>query len=191
MHKCAGAQYESAHLRIFYGGRTETIRSCSNESLAFARAMLNPAANDTTRVQLLKQAVTGHRQYTNMALQGRGVDRHLLGLKLMAVENNLPIPKFFNSPGFIKSTHFRIATSQVATQNEAFMSYGPSTDDGYGCCYNPRTNDIFFAVSSWKSNNETSSIRFAGSIKEALDKMHNLLNKTNREKAPKTTKDKK
>ncbi|XP_061402052.1 carnitine O-acetyltransferase-like [Musca vetustissima] len=184
-HKCAAAQYESAHLRIFYGGRTETIRSCSNESLAFARAMLNPAANDQTRVELLKEAVNGHRQYTNMALQGRGVDRHLLGLKLMALENNLPIPKFYTSPGYLKSSHFRISTSQVATKNLAFMSYGPSTDDGYACCYNPRDNDMFLAVTSWRSNKETCSEKFATSIEEALSKMHEILMKTQSDKKDK------
>ncbi|XP_075149226.1 carnitine O-Acetyl-Transferase isoform X3 [Haematobia irritans] len=182
LHKCAAAQYESAHLRIFYGGRTETIRSCSNESLAFARAMMNPASNDVTRVELLRQAVKGHREYTNMALQGRGVDRHLLGLKLMAVENNLPIPKFYSSPGYVKSTHFRIATSQVATKNKAFMSYGASTEDGYGCCYNPRKDDMFLAVTSWKSNKETSSVNFAKSIEDALNQMYGILEKTNTNK---------
>ncbi|XP_073822744.1 carnitine O-Acetyl-Transferase isoform X2 [Musca autumnalis] len=192
LHKCSAAQYESAHLRIFYGGRTETIRSCSNESLAFARSMLNPAANDQTRVELLKEAVNGHRQYTNMALQGRGVDRHLLGLRLMALENKLPIPKFYNSPGYVKSSHFRISTSQVATKNLAFMSYGPSTDDGYACCYNPRDNDIFLAVSSWRSNEETCSEKFAQTIEEALSKMHDMLVKAQSEKkAKKETKCKK
>ncbi|XP_005182585.2 carnitine O-acetyltransferase-like [Musca domestica] len=190
-HKCIAAQYESAHLRIYYGGRTETIRSCSNESLAFARSMLNPSANDQIRVDLLKEAVNGHRQYTNMALQGRGVDRHLLGLKLMALENKLPLPKFYSSPGYVKSSHFRISTSQVATKNLAFMSYGPSTDDGYACCYNPRDNDIFLAVSSWRSNNETCSEKYAKSIEEALTKMHDILLKTQNEKGKKEMKCKK
>ncbi|XP_013101090.2 carnitine O-acetyltransferase isoform X2 [Stomoxys calcitrans] len=189
LHKCAGAQYESAHLRIFYGGRTETIRSCSNESVAFAQAMINAACNDATRVKLLTLAVNGHRQFTNMALQGRGIDRHLLGLKLMALENNLPVPKFYSSPGYVKSTHFRIATSQVATKNKAFMCYGSSTDDGYGCCYNPRDNDMFLAVSSWTSNQETSSVEFAKSIEEALDRMREILVKTGETKKRSNGKD--
>lgn len=153
--------------------------------------MLNPSANDQIRVDLLKEAVNGHRQYTNMALQGRGIDRHLLGLKLMALENILPLPKFYGSPGYVKSSHFRISTSQVATKNLAFMSYGPSTDDGYACCYNPRDNDIFLAVSSWRSNNETCSEKYAKSIEEALTKMHDILLKTQNEKAKKETKCKK
>ncbi|XP_073822741.1 carnitine O-Acetyl-Transferase isoform X1 [Musca autumnalis] len=175
LHKCAGAQYETAHLRIYYGGRTETIRSCSNESLAFAKAMMDPKCSDETRVELLKKAVNGHREYTTMALQGRGVDRHLLGLKLMALENNKPIPKFYQSPGVVKSAHFRVSTSQVASPNAAFMCYGPLTHDGYGCCYNPRDSDIFLACSAWKSNDVTSAKLFAKSIDEALTSMRELL----------------
>lgn len=157
-------------------GRTETIRSCSNESVAFAKAMVE-TADDATRKKLLKEAVEGHQQYTKMALQGQGVDRHLLGLKLIALENKKPIPEFFNSPGFVKSTHFRMSTSQVASVNPAFMCYGPLVENGYGCCYNPRKNDMFFAISSWRSDPETNSDEFHDTLKCALDDMHALLSK--------------
>ena len=175
LHQCAGAQYETAHLRIYYGGRTETIRSCSNESMAFAKSMMDSKCTDEVRVDLLKKAVNAHREYTTMALQGRGVDRHLLGLKLMAIENNMPIPKFYQSPGFVKSAHYRVSTSQVASPNEAFMCYGPLTHDGYGCCYNPRNSDIFLACSAWNSNDQTCAKRFAKAISEALTSMRDLL----------------
>jgi hypothetical protein len=39
------ATYESAHSRLFFHGRTETIRSTSTESLAFVSAMLDPNAS--------------------------------------------------------------------------------------------------------------------------------------------------
>ncbi|XP_065358406.1 carnitine O-acetyltransferase isoform X3 [Calliphora vicina] len=175
LHQCAGAQYETAHLRIYYGGRTETIRSCSNESVAFAKSMMDAKCSDELRVDLLRKAVNAHREYTTMALQGRGVDRHLLGLKLMAIENNKPIPKFYQSPGFVKSAHYRVSTSQVASPNEAFMCYGPLTHDGYGCCYNPRNSDIFLACSAWHSNDQTCAKKFAKAISEALTSMRDLL----------------
>lgn len=139
--------------------------------------MSDPSCSDEMRVELLKRAVNGHRQYTTMALQGRGVDRHLLGLKLMAIENNKPVPKFYQSAGFVKSSNYRISTSQVATPNEAFMCYGPLTHDGYGCCYNPRDSDIFFACSAWHSNDKTCAKNFSKSISEALTSMRDLLEK--------------
>ncbi|XP_055907676.1 carnitine O-acetyltransferase-like isoform X2 [Eupeodes corollae] len=174
MHKVPGAAYESAHLRIFRNGRTETIRSCSNESMAFAKVMTEPNP-DELRVKLLRKAVNVHREYTTMALQGRGVDRHLFGLKLMALENNLPIPEFYSLPAFTRSNHFRLSTSQVASINEAFMCYGPMYHDGYACCYNPRENDIIFSLAAWRSNQETCADRFGVSLQESLNEMMGVL----------------
>ncbi|XP_017046635.1 carnitine O-acetyltransferase isoform X2 [Drosophila ficusphila] len=175
MHSEPPAQYESAHLRIFDGGRTETIRSCSNESLAFSRAMQDSKATDQERADKLRQAVTSHQTYTKLALQGKGVDRHLLGLKLMALENSQPVPEFFASPGFVKSSHFRMSTSQVATKYDAFMGYGPATDDGYACCYNPREHDIILAISSWRYNPITDHLKFAKTLEQSFAEMRSVL----------------
>ncbi|XP_017073686.1 carnitine O-acetyltransferase isoform X1 [Drosophila eugracilis] len=177
MHSEPPAQYESAHLRIFDGGRTETIRSCSNESLAFSRAMQDSNATDKERANKLREAVVSHQTYARLALQGKGVDRHLLGLKLMALENSKPIPEFFKSPGVLKSSHFRMSTSQVATKYDAFMGYGPATDDGYACCYNPRDNDIILAISTWRHCPITDHLKFAKTLEQSFFEMKNILEK--------------
>ena len=39
------ATYESASTQEFYHGRTDTIRSCTNEALAFVKTMVNPVAS--------------------------------------------------------------------------------------------------------------------------------------------------
>lgn len=145
--------------------------------MAFAKAMLE-SKDDSNKAKLLREAVQSHQQYAKMALQGQGVDRHLLGLKLMALENNLKVPDFLCGPAFKKSSHFRMSTSQVASVNTAFMCYGPLTDDGYGCCYNPRKDDMFFAISSWRSNKETDSDKFHDTLKSALDDMMGVLSKS-------------
>jgi len=44
----------------------------------------------------------------------RGVDRHLLGLKLIAKENGLKIPELFSDKGFLASTNFQLSTSNVS-----------------------------------------------------------------------------
>lgn len=175
LHRVPAAQYETAHLRIYDGGRTETIRSCTLESLQFAQAMLKEEADNEERLELLKKAVDAHSQYMQMALEGNGVDRHLLGLKLMAIENNRPVPAFYQSPGVVKSAHFRLSTSQVASKDPVFMCYGPLTLDGYSCCYNPRENDMFFALGAWYSHPETCAQRYAESLKTALLDMQTLV----------------
>ena len=46
-------------------------------------------------------------------INGRGIDRHLLGLKLTAIESGEAIPELFKDPAFSESCHWRLSTSQV------------------------------------------------------------------------------
>lgn len=178
LHGEPAAHYESAQTRMYVHGRTETIRSCSNESIAFSKAMTEFGKNED-KVNQLKKAVLGHRDYTNLAMQGLGVDRHLLGLKLTALENNIPLPEIYSDAGFVKSAHMRLSTSQVASKYEAFMCYGPLVQNGYGCCYNPRENDMIFAISCFNSSTETSSKKFRLVLAECFEEMYQLLITTN------------
>ncbi|XP_062539602.1 carnitine O-acetyltransferase-like [Armigeres subalbatus] len=175
LHRTPGAHYESAQTRLYEGGRTETIRSCSNESIAFAQTMLEPFRSNREKASKLKSAVDSHKQYASKAVQGFGVDRHLLGLKLIAKENNIPLPELFKDEGLLASQHMRLSTSQVASRYDAFMCYGPLTGDGYGCCYNPKDNDMWFGISSWKSNPITDSTAFRNCLQQALDEMFQVL----------------
>lgn len=64
MHKVPAAHYESAALRKFVHGRTETIRSCSNESVSFAKAMLDQSKSADEKAKALRAAVDAHKKYT-------------------------------------------------------------------------------------------------------------------------------
>lgn len=178
LHRVPGAHYESAQTRMYEAGRTETIRSCSNESVAFARAMLTPSESAQTKVAKLRSAVDAHKAYASKAVQGYGVDRHLLGLKLIARENNIsPLPELFKDPGLLASQHMRLSTSQVASRYDAFMCYGPLTADGYGCCYSPKNDDMWFGISSFRSCPETDTRTFRDHLRAALDEMFEVLSK--------------
>ena len=41
------------------------------------------------------------------------IDRHMLGLKLIALENGMPVPEIFRDKAFGYAMHFRLSTSQV------------------------------------------------------------------------------
>ena len=47
------------------------------------------------------------------AISGQGIDRHLLGLKLAALENGHNIPELHLDTAFTESNYFRLSTSQV------------------------------------------------------------------------------
>ncbi|XP_054285113.1 carnitine O-acetyltransferase-like [Macrosteles quadrilineatus] len=178
LHNVPGAHYETASTRKYLHGRTETIRSCSQESVEFAQAMLDTATSPQQKVLALKKAVNAHKDYTIQALNGFGVDRHLLGLKLTALDHGLPVPALYSDPGYLKSLHMRISTSQVALKSDGFMIYGPLVEDGYGCCYNPRPNDIKFGTTAFVSCPETCAVEFCRSLEQSLTDMHQLLAST-------------
>lgn len=182
MHKTPGAHYESAATRKYIHGRTETIRSCSIESVNFAKIMLDASKSDSDRLEAMKSAINSHKKYTVEALNGFGVDRHLLGLKLMALERGVEISPLYSDQGYIRSAHMRISTSQVATKCDGFMCYGPLVPDGYACCYNPRDKDMNFAVSAFVEHPETSAAKFRLALESSLLDMHNVLIKTQKSK---------
>merc|ERR1719245_738006 len=108
-HKVPGATYESGGLRSFHEARTEVIRSCSEESVNFAKTMLNQQASDTDKFNALMNAIRGHNAYARMATQGLGVDRHFQGMKMAALENDIPLPEIFNDPGYLRSARMRLS----------------------------------------------------------------------------------
>ncbi|XP_049831480.1 carnitine O-acetyltransferase-like [Schistocerca gregaria] len=175
LHNQPGAHYESASTRKFIHGRTETIRSCSIESVEFAKTMLDSSKSDKEKAAALQKAIKSHKDYTIQAVNGLGVDRHLLGLKMIAIENGLDVPKLFLDSGYICSTHMKLSTSQVAARCEAFMCYAPLVPDGYGCCYNPRDKEIFFGTSAFNSSPETSAQKFKEALERSLIDMQNVL----------------
>lgn len=51
--------------------------------------------------------------FVQQVINGDGIDRHLLGLKLIAIENGANVPDLFMDTAFTSCTHFRLSTSQV------------------------------------------------------------------------------
>ncbi|XP_057381809.1 carnitine O-acetyltransferase-like [Daphnia carinata] len=173
LHGHPAAHYESASTRKFHGGRTETIRSCLPEIVDFANLHLEKN-RPQEKYRALQAAVNAHKRYVGMAINGQAIDRHLLGLKKLAIENGIDIPSLFLDPGYPISNNWRLSTSQVAAVNDMVMCYGPVTPDGYGCCYNPRRDAINFAVSAFNSNPTTCAEKFGDALKKCLEDMRDV-----------------
>ena len=141
------ATYESGGTRVYKEGRTETIRSCSPESYEFTVKMMDKNASDSVKYNAFINAIKGHNYYARMATSGHGVDRHLTGLKKAAVDNNLPMPEFFQDSGYLKTIKMRLSTSQISGRNGGFTCYGPLQPDGYGTCYSIDKDFIIIACS--------------------------------------------
>uniref|UniRef100_A0AAZ3NRE3 carnitine O-palmitoyltransferase n=1 Tax=Oncorhynchus tshawytscha TaxID=74940 RepID=A0AAZ3NRE3_ONCTS len=75
--------YEASMTRMFREGRTETVRSCTVETCAFARSMVEDNPREL-RLKLLKEAATRHQQLYRLAMTGGGIDRHLFCLYVVS-----------------------------------------------------------------------------------------------------------
>ncbi|XP_063984221.1 carnitine O-acetyltransferase-like isoform X2 [Diachasmimorpha longicaudata] len=173
MHGKPPAHYESGGLRRFRSTRTEAIRSTSVESVAFARIMMTGVSKGEKKEALVR-AIDAHKRIAGEAVTGAGVDRHLFGLKMIAKEEKIELPALYSDIGFTRSCHWNLTSSQVPFKTASFMCYGPVVEDGYGCCYNPRPDEIFFACSSFNSCKETCTKKFADMLRQALCDMKNV-----------------
>ena len=175
LHKLSPSTYESASLRKFVLGRTDTIRSCSLMSDKFVKSMCKNTYSTIELLDFMLKAIEEHKSYVIAAISGEGIDRHLLGLKLAALENNIDLPDIFTDKSFERAMQFNLSTSQVSCKADLCMAFGPALDNGYGICYNPKPNKIFFSCSSF-SNPEYDVDKFANALIEAMQDMKELFN---------------
>ncbi|KAK7469358.1 Carnitine O-acetyltransferase mitochondrial, variant 2 [Stygiomarasmius scandens] len=146
-----GVTYESAQTRKYQLGRTEVIRSASNESKAWAEAMLDPKETDARRASLFRAAVNRHMQYSAWAADGQGVDRHLFGLKKIMKEDE-ELPRLYKDPSYAQTSHWELSTSQLSSAYFDGWGYGEVVPDGYGLSYSIGDEYIRWTITSLKRN---------------------------------------
>uniref|UniRef100_A0A3B5MP45 Choline/carnitine acyltransferase domain-containing protein n=1 Tax=Xiphophorus couchianus TaxID=32473 RepID=A0A3B5MP45_9TELE len=166
-----------ASQRMFRGGRTEYIRSPTNQALKFILAFDDRTVREA-KLELLREAVDAYSELTAQALRGHGIDRHLLGLKLQAIEEGLSIPKIFMDTAYGLATHWKLRTGQVPTNTDSVMCFGPLVPDGYAVCYNPQADHVHFAVTAFNCCEETNAETMARTLKETLCDLQELLQPT-------------
>jgi carnitine O-acetyltransferase len=126
--------YESAATRRFQLGRTETCRTVSDDSVAWCNAMADHNVSDEDTIKLFRKAIDAHLEYISAASDGKGVDRHLFGLKKL-LEPGEEVPAIYKDPAFSYSSSWYLSTSQLSS--EFFNGYGWSQviDAGFGIAY--------------------------------------------------------
>ncbi|NWR53327.1 OCTC octanoyltransferase, partial [Regulus satrapa] len=156
-HGRPGCCYETAMTRRFYHGRTETIRPCTVEAVEWCRSMLDPSDSNYQRLQLMHKAFAKHNKMRKECENGKGFDRHLLGLLLIAQEQGLPVPELYGDKAFTASGgggNFILSTS-LTGYTRFSGSAVPMVQHGYGFFYSIRDDRIVATCSSWKSCPET------------------------------------
>ncbi|XP_078091192.1 peroxisomal carnitine O-octanoyltransferase isoform X1 [Mustelus asterias] len=175
-HGRPGCCYETATTRRFYHGRTETMRPCTVEAVEWCQAMLDPAASNMKRQQLMMKSFAKHHKLMTDCQNGRGFDRHLLGLLLIAKQEGLAVPELYSDPAFTKSGgggNFVLSTSLVG-YTTVLGAVLPMVHNGYGFFYRIRDDRIVVACSAWKSCPETDAEELYQELAQSFHEMIKL-----------------
>ena len=169
LHERFVPTYETGHTRAFYRGRTDTVRTLSTASAAWVTAMCDPNLDATAKLAALRVACEAHGAQVQRVLGGQGIDRHLLGLYIMAqLEGERAA--IFSDPAYKRSGgngNYVLSTSNVG-YTPLFGGFAPMTADGYGVCYALLEGRMNISITSWRSCAETDSTRMAQSLSGAL-----------------------
>ncbi|KAF8311691.1 carnitine acetyltransferase [Clavulina sp. PMI_390] len=167
------ATYETASTRLFLHGRTETIRTLSTASIAFVEGMSDPELNDYERYDLLRQACLAHNTASKDAALGRGLDRHLLGLRLQLQPGETS--PFLNSELASLSQEWKLSTSGLSAGDRFLATgFGAMYRDGYGINYLTGRDVLKFGIESKRSSNRLSTDEFASILGSSLRDMQRI-----------------
>ncbi|PIC25391.1 hypothetical protein B9Z55_018343 [Caenorhabditis nigoni] len=185
--------YEPAVMRLFKEGRTETVRSCSIWSCDFVRTMLKKDVGSKKKLEKLKEACDHHQDYYRNAMAGKGVDRHLFALYVVARYLEIKVPFLDN----VFKRNWSLSTSQTpqhqmveyakALNKEPSLFWpagGFACPDGsnYGVCYTIGTTGdrMSFHVTTWNSMENTDADRFLKHILESLREIREVVEEATR-----------
>lgn len=148
--------YEPVSMRGFYQGRTENARGINAGKKAFAEAFTAGHRGDATKAAF-DTAVAEHSERIKLAQQGFGVERHLLGLRMMMLANGganaFPAAAaLFNSDLLAQLQTDFFSTTGIPYDIIDNFSFAPTSADGYGIYYGILSDKILLTVSAWITN---------------------------------------
>ncbi|WVW81207.1 hypothetical protein I302_103198 [Kwoniella bestiolae CBS 10118] len=167
-----GVTYESCQTRKYLLGRTEVIRSASNQSKEFCLAMLDGNASDKEREGKLRKAIERHIQYSAWAADAQGVDRHMFGLKkLVDTTKGESVPEVFTDEAGLRSGHWELSTSQLSSKLLDGWGYGEVVSDGYGLSYSILDDKITWCITTKNNNAE----QFGKALCDAAEEVRGMM----------------
>uniref|UniRef100_A0AAV1TL97 Choline/carnitine acyltransferase domain-containing protein n=1 Tax=Peronospora matthiolae TaxID=2874970 RepID=A0AAV1TL97_9STRA len=152
LHQKFVATYESASTAAFKHGRTETVRSCTNEAVNFVHKMVDASCSDTERANALRAAVAKHSELTKNAVMGQGFDRHLFALRAMAELQGMDVPELYKLPAHQTLNKIILSTSTLSSPALEGGSFGPVNDECYGIGYGIEKEGSAFQLSGFRDD---------------------------------------
>ncbi|KAF8272209.1 hypothetical protein EI94DRAFT_1718731 [Lactarius quietus] len=134
--------FYNAQTRKFQGGRTEVIRSASEQSKAWVEAMVDSNATDVQRAALFRSAAARHVEYSAWAADGQDA------------QGGEALPEIYRDPAFSLSSHWELSTSQLSARYLDGGGYGKVVPDGYGLAYSVADDCMLWTITSLKLDTE-------------------------------------
>ncbi|XP_077978739.1 peroxisomal carnitine O-octanoyltransferase-like [Glandiceps talaboti] len=176
LHRKPAPTYETGTTRQFYHGRTETVRSCTVESLDWCKSVLDKKVPLSKKLELFKKAAEKHTKLMFEAVSGHGYDRHLLGLQILAKSTGITMPAIFLDQAWTKSGgngNFVLSTS-LAGYSQTIGACAPMVHNGYALTYIILDERLGFTVTAWKDNPETNAHKFFQTLTDTLNELRAL-----------------
>ncbi|CDO92841.1 unnamed protein product [Kluyveromyces dobzhanskii CBS 2104] len=178
--------YEPAMTKFFQNGRTEAIRTVSNQSKSFVKSFFNTAVSNPDKIKLLQEACNQHSTITKECASGLGQDRHLYALyciwkKVFANNPDVPLPQLFQDAGWSTLNTSLISTSNCGNPCLKNFGFGPVCSNGFGIGYIIRNDTLSVVVSS----RHRQTARFVELMQRFLLEINRIVR--NEEQSPKTS----
>ncbi|KAK9476288.1 hypothetical protein V1514DRAFT_348997 [Lipomyces japonicus] len=194
--------YEPAMTKYFLHGRTEAIRTVTDESVAFVRKFCEDAPAKI-KIEYLRKACEVHSKTTRLCSQGLGQDRHLYALYCISQRyadddfevadaessslaessntsnSSYQVPAIFTDRGWDKLNTTIISTSNCGNPSLRLFGFGPVSQDGYGIGYIIKPDSISISASS--KHRQTK--RFLSTLQNYLIQVRTLLRETEQRKS--------
>jgi len=112
---------------------------------------------------------------TREAATGKGIDRHLMGLRLLMKPENGETADLFSDELFQRSQAWKLSTSGLSAGYQfRGTGFGAMYPDGYGINYLAGPDLIKFGIESKRSCEETSTEGFIDAVALALHDMRDI-----------------
>ncbi len=155
--------YESVDIRNYFRGRTECLRPVSKQSVKVVK-MLEEKDYDNLLNSII-ESTNEHYRRLKFCKCAKGVNRHLLGLQLMATELKINV-ELFNDISYKVISENKISTSSLSSFLINYFYFQQVKDDGFGISYQLGDN-CKLIISNRKENSKQKDV-FVNSFRNIL-----------------------
>jgi len=147
--------YESSSVAHYKHGRTETMRTMTNQMKEFVLKYHSKDASNQEKLEAFKKAATKHVAVAKASKSGQGQDRHLQGLYWKSVQLSYSI-EGFKIPELFDDNYWYFMSNLLSTSNIGgnqpsvrLFGFGPVHPQGLGLGYMINDNSLAGTVSSF------------------------------------------